>query len=109
MWSPALAKQDEISSTEKLLDLIRDAEPSTPAGSKPDDPESHDYKPPSSLIQSLPFTKKIAIGVEIGYTELKLAKVAHLSEKKIELLDYANIPFEPGFREFPSNRTDRVL
>lgn len=64
--------------------------------SKPVAPKPSDSRVQSSITQSLPFTKKISIGVEIGYTDLKLAKIAHLSEKKVELLDYANLPFQPA-------------
>lgn len=38
----------------------------------------------------------MTVGVDIGYTELKLAKVSQLSEKKHLLLDYRKIPISPG-------------
>lgn len=91
-----MAKNDEISSTERLLDLIRKQGRSSSAA-----------KPlPTVTIPKIPFTdsfiskfslaKNIAIGIEIGYTELKLAKITHLPDGKYELSNIAEIPFAPN-------------
>jgi len=102
-----LARNDEISSTEKLLNLIR--------GKSDSDLESSDTSSPqpptSSLMTSFSkaffFRKRVTIGIDIGYNALRLAKIVRFSEKQQELLDYLRVPFEsdisqdsPKFSQF---------
>jgi len=114
-----LAGKDEISSTEKLLDLIREdndqvQEPSNLSAEAPDVPEAE--TPVESLADPevevavednsaplfsnvIPMRKKTTVGVDIGYHELKLAMVNQVSERKHELLDFATIPFPEGISQ----------
>ena len=101
-----MAKYDEISSTEKLLDLIR--------GKKDKALDSSEISlPPSSpgtlkplLLKVFPAKKKVTVGVDIGDTDLKLVAMSRSSGKEPELLDYINLPFEADIsknsKQFPS-------
>jgi type IV pilus assembly protein PilM len=96
-----LAKQDEISSTERLLELIR-----TDSEIELEDSGELSQKPSGrlkSLVRrSISFKKNIAIGVDIGYDDLKLVKVRRISDRDYEMLEYARIPFDPEIpRENP--------
>jgi type IV pilus assembly protein PilM len=96
-----LAKQDEISSTERLLELIRTEDQITLKDSDELSPK------PSGRLKSLvrssiSFKKNIAVGVDIGYDDLKLVKVRRVSDQNYEMLEYARIPFDPDIpRENP--------
>ena len=96
-----MAKQDEISSTERLLELIR-----TDSEIEMEDSGELSQKPSSrlkSLVRrSISIKKNIAVGVDIGYDDLKLVKVRRLSDRGNEMLEYARIPFDPEIpRENP--------
>ena len=89
-----MAKKDEISSTEKLLDLIRNQ------GDAPDRIEPPAAPSISTRISSGPkknvsFKKATTVGVDIGYDDLKLVKVNNAPHQKHELIDYLRVPFEP--------------
>ncbi len=77
-----MARRDEISSTEKLLDVIRGDEASAAAGG-------------SAAVRTGSFSKKISVGVDIGYSDIKLTKVRNVSDKQREIVDYVNLPFAP--------------
>ena len=96
----ALAKQDEISSTERLLELIRtDGEDIEDSG-KPARKPGGGLK--SFVRSSVSIRKNITIGVDIGYDDLKLVKLKRLSDRNHELLEYARVPFDPQIpRENP--------
>jgi type IV pilus assembly protein PilM len=92
-----LAKKDEISSTEKLLGLIRQKEhKETP----PTDKKTSEavQKPTQSTMLSnvVPMRKKAIVGIDIGYHSLNLAMVNQVSEKRQELIDFISIPYEAG-------------
>ncbi len=92
-----MAKQDEISSTERLLELIRtDSEIELEDSGEPSQKLSGRLK--SLVRRSISFKKNIAVGVDIGYDDLKLVKVRCVSERGYEMLEYARIPFD---REIP--------
>ena len=88
--------KDEISSTEKLLDLIRS---STKTGS-----EFSSITPSSSFAQRIKsyfnnlfsFKKSIKVGIDIGYDELKLVKTSYSSPQRHQLLDYLKVPYLPN-------------
>lgn len=91
-----MARHDEVSSTERLLDLIRDK-----SGTKFDPPDNSPSpspikSPKCSLKNTFSFGKAITVGVDIGYNDLKLVKISHCSDKKHILLDYRRVPFESG-------------
>lgn len=95
-----MAKRDEITSTEKLLDLIR--EPKANPSPQPEAPsptpvtETSQAAPQKTQVRSLPLKRRAVVGVEIGYTNLKMAKVHRQAEKRIELVDYRSIPLPEG-------------
>jgi len=74
--------RDEISSTERLLDLIRN---STKTGS-----DFSNITPSRSFSQRIKlyfsnlfsFKKSTTVGVDIGYNELKLVKTSYSSPQK---------------------------
>ncbi len=102
-----MARQDEFSSTERLLDLIRGKEERV---LKP--PETMPPRlPPSGLKHSfskaLTLKRKITVGVDINDHELRLVKVSQGLEKSQTLLDYTSAPFQsdmdidsPQFQRF---------
>jgi Tfp pilus assembly PilM family ATPase len=103
-----LAKRDEFSSTEKLLELIRDnsSEDADVADSPPPSP-SFVNRFSSILKKGLTPGKSATVGVDIGYNDLKLVKVRNVSSENVELVDYKRIPFErdistehPDFADF---------
>jgi type IV pilus assembly protein PilM len=96
-----LAKQDEISSTERLLELIRtDSDADTEDADKPSRKHASGLK--SFARSSISFRKNVTIGVDIGYDDLKLVKLRRLSDRSHELLEYARVPFDPEVpRESP--------
>lgn len=90
-----MAKRDEISSTEKLLDLIRN-------NSRSELDKAQIHSDPSlisrlklSLKNAVNFKRSISVGVDIGHDDMKLVKMRNLSLQKHELIDYAKIPFGP--------------
>lgn len=90
-----MARHDKISSTEKLLNLIR-SEATTPDNT----PEVSGTHSSTKLRKSrsakiIPFQKGITVGVDIGYQDLRLAKVTQTSFQQWKLLDYTKVPFEP--------------
>lgn len=90
-----MPKQDEITSTEKLLDAIRS--PETPSAEPEKDIEpaparrSKRKKPSKGKIISL--KKGVNIGVDLGHDALRLVKVRMISENRSEMLDYQNLPY----------------
>ena len=98
----ALAKQDEISSTERLLELIR-----TDSDLEMEDAADLSRKPSGRLKSffrdSVSIRKNITVGVDIGYDDLKMVKVRRASDQRYELLEYARIPFDP---EIPRESSD---
>jgi len=91
-----VAKRDALSSTERLLDLIRDDRKAesialAPAGSE----KSFGRRFKKIFNNPVSFKKAISVGVDIGYDDLKLVKINRLSDQKFELLDYTRIPFDP--------------
>jgi len=97
-----LAKQDEISSTERLLDLIRDDTKPDLATSPPAAGKRIGSRFKGFFSNPVPFKKAITIGVDLGHDDLKMVKVNRISDQKFEMLDYARIPFDPGIaRENP--------
>jgi type IV pilus assembly protein PilM len=90
-----LAKQDEISSTEKLLDLIRSE---NPTGVEPADSISPPQWPKNRNLFSAkirPLKKKrMTVGVDVGYNHLKLVKIRQSSDTQWTLQDYTSVPFD---------------
>jgi type IV pilus assembly protein PilM len=91
-----LARHDEISSTEKLLDLIRGKDDSASDSTYIAPSRSTTSSLKDSIIQAFPLKKRIVVGVDIGGEELKMVKVSQAMDKKQEMLDYMSLPFESG-------------
>jgi len=89
-----LTKHDEISSTERLLDLIRDD------GKEDAKLIDHSYRESINrrlkgiISNPVSFKKSVSVGVDLGHDDLKLIKINRISDHKFEMLDYARVPFE---------------
>jgi Tfp pilus assembly PilM family ATPase len=104
------AANDEISSTEKLLDVIRGrTTPSSGSAGGFAVPPRPGGRISEGLLRILPSLKKrTTVGVEFGHNNrLILVKIFQLSESRYRLLDYRSIPFRPnespgslGFHDF---------
>ena len=89
-----MAKQDEISSTERLLELIR-SEDQIKLEDADELTQKHSGRMKSLVRSSISFKKNISVGVDIGYDDLKLVKVRRVSDRNNEMLEYARVPFDP--------------
>jgi len=91
-----LTKRDEISSTERLLDLIRDdgivEDPAVAPGSQ----NSIGSRLMSMIRNPVSFKQSISVGVDLGHDDLKLVKIHRISDQKFEIVEYARVPFESG-------------
>lgn len=99
-----LPSREEISSTEKLLDLIRSEGFSS---NKPvDQVVPPNVKKKSRRLSFRGFfslRKQVTIGVDIGHTHLRLFKVARTSEHRCRLIDYRAFPYQaPDFERSPN-------
>jgi Tfp pilus assembly PilM family ATPase len=91
-----LAKQDEISSTEKLLELIRNNNSRAYEDYAADSKRSGLGRLKSVFSNSLSFRKTTTIGVDLGHDDLKMVKIHRISDTKFEMLDYTRVPFDPN-------------
>ena len=89
-----MARHDEISSTEKLLDLIRGKSDTASDSTSIAPRKSTTSSLKNSLIQAFPLKKKIVVGVDIGSAELKMVMIGQALDKKREMLEYSSLPFE---------------
>ncbi|MEJ2155594.1 MAG: hypothetical protein P8X96_09680 [Desulfobacteraceae bacterium] len=83
-------KENDIRSTEKLLELIRKHDNSDPPPSLEPDARS---KPSSIRLIPSAFQRRTVIGVDIGHTHIRLAKIM-CSDKSVFLTDYLDVPFK---------------
>lgn len=84
-------KENEIRSTEKLLELIRNEKKTDADAAPPGDVILPSTPKKTSLIPSA-FQKRTVVGVDIGHTHIRLAKIIR-TEKSAELIDYLDVPF----------------
>ena len=101
-----MAKHDEISSTEKLLDLIRNNHTSPDNNSNTLDPPQSKKLRKSISEKIIPFKRSITVGVDIGRYDLKMVKVTQYSDKQWKLMDYMKIPFESSITKESSEFSD---
>ncbi|MGD2099187.1 MAG: pilus assembly protein PilM [Desulfobacterales bacterium] len=88
-----MAKKNDISSTERLLELIRtDSEVDLEEAVEPKRRSSRGGK--TFALSLSGFRKNVTIGVDIGYDDLKLVKLKRSSSQSYELLEYARVPFD---------------
>ena len=89
-----MPKNDEITSTERLLGLIRTDEKGADIPESPLSPQSQETPKPRSLNR-WGLKKNITVGVDFGYRDLKLVKVRQSSEQQWHLLGYRSVPLDP--------------
>ncbi|MBF0117381.1 MAG: hypothetical protein HQK79_00980 [Desulfobacterales bacterium] len=88
-----MTNQRTISSTDKLLNVIRDKK--SPLKTNPYTKSPLVSSPgEDSSIKSFFSRRKSTIGVVVGYNDIKLVKIAQAVGKKRELLDYMSLPME---------------
>jgi type IV pilus assembly protein PilM len=90
-----LAKIDEISSTDKLIELIRTEDEEKADQIDLSSGRSGLFRMRSFLRNPISLSKSITIGVDLGHDDLKLVKMQRISDHKYEMLDYCRVPFEP--------------
>ncbi len=100
-----MGARDEITSTEKLLDIIR-----SPNDIEPDDPAQNPIDLTSvkrrngRLKLVWPSKKRVTVGIDFGYRDLKLVKTGFSGKGAWQLLDYTSLPLDPqvlpGSREY---------
>ncbi|MCP4631009.1 MAG: pilus assembly protein PilM [bacterium] len=89
-----MKKRDEISSTEQLLDLIRDDSSREHSDFDRSAQKKMGPRLKGAFKYSVPFKKTISVGVDLGHDDLKLIKINRISDQKYEMLEYARVPFE---------------
>ena len=97
-----MTKYDEISSTERLLELIRDNKKSDykPSTADPQGTVSQHLR--NLLNIPLRFRKAISIGIDLGHDDLKMIKIRRVSDHKFRMLDFVRFPYDPDIsRESP--------
>ncbi len=87
-----MATKDQISSTEKLLELIREKGDDQGRTDSPVHSPTSVISRKSPLLPPISFKKKVTIGIEIGYTHIYMAKITGFSDKSYELDNFFNIP-----------------
>ncbi|MBU4288645.1 MAG: hypothetical protein KKI12_10800 [Proteobacteria bacterium] len=91
-----ISQNDEISSTEKLLDTIRSNDTSIEDKIPAVSPTTLSTKAVKSfLTKILPSKEPITVGIDIGYNELILVKIKHLPDQKWRLMDFRCVTFNP--------------
>lgn len=103
----------EISSTEKLLEVIRSKQSPHAPGMSSDSPQPTGRKKPS-LLKAMPHRKTtFSIGVDIGHRHLFLVKVGKPASGQWELVDCGIVPLPngvqkgtPAFAEFVKRELD---
>ena len=97
-----MAKRDEISSTQRLLDLIRDDGQAEHTVADRRSQKSIGHRLKGIIYNPVSFRKTISVGVDLGHDDLKMVKIHRISDQKFEILEYARIPFDSDIpRESP--------
>ncbi len=89
-------RQSEISSTERLLDVIRTGSESPEVHQPPERGVKAVVARLSSLLKDKPSRDTVVIGVDIGYSAVRLVKTTPVPPDKWELIDYKIVPFREG-------------
>ncbi len=94
-----MKKTDEISSTEKLLHVIRNRNETSwkESGEAGDDFIDQEFKP--SLYTIVPFKKKITLSIIIGNHDLMLVLISRISDQDWSLLDRKRVVFSPEMKK----------
>lgn len=94
--------RDDVSSTEKLLKLIRqkDSAPAAPEPRKTPPPEAASLKSPPTPLISL--KKSSTVGIDIGHVYLRLVRTVEEAGGKLRAVDRRRLKIPPGTgRETP--------
>lgn len=89
-----MAKRGEVSSTERLLDLIRTDSKSEYTASSMVSKKSFGHRLKNFFNNPVSFKKAISVGVDLGHDDIKLVKISRISDQKYEMLEYERIPFD---------------
>ena len=89
-----MAKRGEVSSTERLLDLIRTDSKSEDTASSMVSKNSFGHRLKIFFNNPVFFKKTISVGVDLGHDDIKLVKISRISDQKYEMLEYERIPFD---------------
>ncbi len=89
-----MVKRDEVSSTERLLDLIRDDSKSEYTTTGIASQRSFGHRLKNIFINPVSFRKSITVGLDLGHDDIKMVKMSQISDQKYEMLEYARIPFD---------------
>jgi Tfp pilus assembly PilM family ATPase len=89
-----LARLKEITSTERLLDIIRNKKDDV----KRESLDTSRIDPPRKLFRFTPRRivsgeKPVTIGIDIGHEYLRMVKTRRLVDRSCELLDYKSVPY----------------
>ncbi|MDO9230740.1 MAG: hypothetical protein Q8M86_04845 [Syntrophales bacterium] len=95
---------NEITSTEKLLDFIRNKKNGlVPAALTVKTRLPARKKIQLTFTNKQSITKSINVGIDIGHESLRLIKTKRISDNKWSLIDYQTIPFNRGIRKGTSD------
>jgi len=99
LWRAGLAKKDDITSTEKLLELIRNkgADATGKEGGQP--ARKKLFKRKAKTTARRRSKKVVNVGVDINENNITLAVVSRLSEGKQKLHEIRRIGLEPGMKK----------
>ena len=89
-----MAKRGEVSSTERLLDLIRTDSKSEYTASSMVSKKSFGHRLKNFFNNPVSFKKTISVGVDLGHDDIKMVKISRISDQKYEMLEYERIPFD---------------
>ena len=95
-----MAKQDEITSTEKLLTLIRSDDDGTDTPSEPPagrfSRKPKKGKPRKAKPIRIKPRKSVTLGVDFGRDGIRMALCSDTHDKKPVLMHYGHVPYDPS-------------
>ena len=89
-----MAKRGEVTSTERLLDLIRTDSKSEYTASSMVSQKSFGHRLKNFFNNPVSFKKTISVGVDLGHDDIKMVMISRISDQKYEMLEYERIPFD---------------
>ena len=95
-----MARMNDITSTEKLLDLIRKKKPDSPN----DVPAIQTPRPPlpkrigSTFPRKVHVMKAVTVGVDISHDALRMVKTIKSADNRRQMLEYQSVPLHPWNR-----------
>ena len=95
-----MAKRDEVTSTERLLDLIRTDSESDYNAATAGSNKSLGHRLKNIFNNPVSFRKVVTVGIDLGHEDIKMVKISRVSSQKYEMLEYERIPFEDNIQFF---------